>query len=521
MSSLVLPYVTLDLLKREKAKREAETSMHGFIKHGWSILEPGTEFHDGWHIHAIAEHLEACLAREIRQLIINIPPRHSKSLLSSCFFPAFTWIENPPERFLFASYAGSLSVRDSLKCRRLIQSDWYQNNWGHRFKLIGDQNSKMFYENDKTGYRMATSVGASTTGHGGDIIVVDDPLNALEATSDAALETTQQWWSQAMSTRLNNPKTGVKIVVMQRLHELDTTGHCLAEEGWEHLCLPAEFESSRRCVTSLGWVDPRKEDGELLWPEHFGRAELESLKKKLGTYGTAGQLQQRPAPEGGGILKEKYFRLWQSAKPVPTFLFIVQSWDTAYSDARDSADHTDPSAMTAWGVFLHEGRNCVMLLDAESEKLEYPSLKPRVISKWSDTYGPARQRANVMLIEKKASGQSLIQDMRRSHIPVVPYNPGRASKKQRTHLVAPIHESSCVYIPESSRQPDKPVSWARPFIKEVTTFPAAAHDDYNDTYTQALTYLRDAGWLEVDEVPEEEEEEFAEDSATKRNPYGA
>lgn len=517
MSIIVPSFITMDLLKREKAKREAETSMYGFIKHGWSILEPGTEFHDGWHIHAIAEHLEACLAREIRQLIINVPPRHSKSLLSSCFFPGYAWVENPTERFLFASYAGSLSVRDSLKCRRLIQSDWFQQNWGHRFKLIGDQNSKMFYENDKTGYRMATSVGASTTGHGGDIIVVDDPLNALEATSDVSLENTQTWWSQAMSTRLNNPKTGVKIVVMQRLHEQDTTGHCLAEGGWEHLCLPAEFESKRRCVTSLGWVDPRKEDGELLWPEHFGRPELEQLKKKLGSYGTAGQLQQRPAPEGGGILKEKFFCLWPAGDKIPDFQFILQSWDTAYSEDKTV---NDPSAMTAWGIFLHNGRNCAMLLDAESEFLHYPQLKPRVIAKWADVYGTRKQRANVMVIEKKASGQSLIQDMRVSAIPVVPYNPGRASKTQRAHLVAPIHESSCVYILESSKEPGMPVAWARPFVLEVTTFPTAVHDDYTDTYTQALSYLRDARWLEIETVPDDEEEEYADDQRRETNPYG-
>lgn len=516
MTAALSPAIMLDALKREKERREAEGSLAGFIKHGWSILEPGTEYHDGWHIHAIAEHLEACLNRDIKQLIINIPPRHSKSLLASCFFPCYSWIEAPEERFLFASYAASLSVRDSLKCRRLMQSDWFQERWGHRFQLIGDQNSKMFFENDKTGYRMATSVGASTTGHGGTIIVVDDPLNALEASSENTLETTQNWWSQAMSTRLNNPKTGVKIVVMQRLHELDTTGHCLAEGGWEHLCLPAEFESKRRCVTSLGWVDPRKEDGELLWPEHFGRTEVDKLKATLGTYGTAGQLQQRPAPEGGGILKEKYFKIWPADKPLPEFMFLLQSWDTAYSEDKTV---NDPSACTTYGVFRHEGTNCVMLIDALSEHMEYPVLKRKVISEYRAAYGPYNQRVDTLLIEKKASGQSIIQDLRVSNIPVVPYNPGRASKQQRAHTVAPLHEAGIIYIPESKSQPGSFANWALPFVQEVSTFPAAAHDDYTDTYTQALVLLRDQNWISIPGIEDEEEEEYADDVKPTRNPY--
>lgn len=514
----VSPAILMDAIKREKDKREAESSLAGFIKHGWGILEPGAEYHDGWHIHAIAEHLEACLAREIRQLVINIPPRHSKSLLAACFFPVFTWIADPEERFLFASYAASLSVRDSLKCRRLIQSAWFQERWGTQFKLIGDQNSKMFYENDKTGYRMATSVEASTTGHGGDIIVVDDPLNALEATSDKVLDSTAAWWSQAMSTRLNNPKTGVKIVVMQRLHDKDTTGQCLAEGGWEHLMLPAEFEPKRRCVTSLGWVDPRKEEGELLWPEHFGRSEVESLKKKLGSYGAAGQLQQRPSPEGGGILKEEYFQLWPHAKTIPDFMFVLQSWDTAYSE---DATLNDPSAMTAWGVFQHNGKRCILLLDVINEHLKYPELKSRVRAEYHAVYGENQVKADTTLVERKASGQSIIQDLRQSGLPVVPYNPGRASKTQRTHAVAPLHETCIVYIPESKNNPGQPVSWAKPFVEQTTKFPTAPHDDMHDTYTQTLTYLRDAGWIVAPEDEVEDEEEYADDVKPRTNPYAS
>ena len=218
-------------LQKEQQRRDASRSLDDFTKAAWHVIEPGTPYVDGWHLTAISEHLEAINKGHIRNLLINIPPRHMKSIQVAVMWPVFTWINRPDFRWLFASYAGSLSVRDSLKCRRLIESPWFQDLWGDRFQLTGDQNAKTFFENDHSGYRFATSVGASTTGHGGDCIVVDDPHNALEANSDAMRESTLEWWDQAMSTRLNNPKTGAKVVVMQRLHEKDLSGHILSQGG--------------------------------------------------------------------------------------------------------------------------------------------------------------------------------------------------------------------------------------------------------------------------------------------------
>lgn len=304
----------------------ARRSLYEFMRQAWPIVEPGTPFVDGWHLDAIAAHLEAVSAGHIRHLIVNIPPRHAKSLLVAVFWPCWEWIAHPERRWLFASYAASLSIRDSLKCRRIITSSWYQERWGDRFTLTNDQNAKIKFENNKTGYRLATSVGGAVTGEGGDRVIVDDPHNMLEAESDVEREKVLTWWDEAMSTRLNDPKTGARVIVMQRLHERDLTGHALEAGGYDHLCLPAEYEQTVR-VTSLGFVDPRTIEGALLWPERVGPAEIDRFKRDLGPYGYAGQMQQQPAPRTGGLFQRSWFQT-EDAAPV-SFAAAVRYWDKA------------------------------------------------------------------------------------------------------------------------------------------------------------------------------------------------
>ena len=249
----------VDDIDRELASR----SLREFIRQAWSTVEPATEFVPGWHLDAICDHLEAVTRGGLRNLVINIPPRHMKSLAVAVFWPCWEWISWPERRWLFSSYAASLSIRDSLKCRRLIESPWYQANWGDRFQLTSDQNAKQRFENNKSGYRLATSVGGAATGEGGDRIVVDDPHNVGEAESDLVRRAALDWWDQVMSTRLNDPKTGAKVIVMQRVHEADLTGHVLEQGGYELLCLPAEWEEGSTRVTSIGWSDPRSRTGRV------------------------------------------------------------------------------------------------------------------------------------------------------------------------------------------------------------------------------------------------------------------
>src|SRR5215813_600811 len=293
-------------IDRELARR----SLKEFVCLAWSVVEPSTPFVPGWHIDAIIEHLEAVTRAQIRNLLINVPPRHMKSLLVSVFWPAWEWIRFPERRWLYSSYAASLSTRDSVKCRRLIESPWYQERWRGRFALTSDQNTKGRFDNNRSGYRLSTSVGGAATGEGGDRIVCDDPHNVQEAESGAIRKATLDWWDVTMSTRVNDPKTSAKVVVMQRCHQQDLSGHLIEQGGWDHLCLPAEYEGPR-AATSIGFIDPRQQHGELLWAERFGPAELESLKRSLGSYAAAGQLQQRPSPAEGGLFKRHWFRFWQ------------------------------------------------------------------------------------------------------------------------------------------------------------------------------------------------------------------
>src|SRR5882724_54059 len=329
-------YVNLLLrpdLIQEIDRELATRSLRAFIQQAWPVLQPATPFVPGWHIDALCEHLEAITYGQIRNLVINIPPRHMKSLAVSVFWPCWEWARWPERRWLFASYAESLSLRDSRHCRTVVQSPWYRCNWGDVFVLTEDQNEKRRFDNDKTGYRIASSVGGANTGEGGDRIVCDDPHNVKEAESDAARKGVCDWYDQVMSTRVNDPKTAARVIIMQRVHEADLSGHVLAQGGYEHLCLPAEYEGSKR-TTVIGWSDPRTELGELLWPERFGHAEIAELKLRLGSYGAAGQLQQRPSPAEGGILKRHWWRRYQSNEHPLRLDVMIQSWDLAFKDTK-------------------------------------------------------------------------------------------------------------------------------------------------------------------------------------------
>jgi predicted phage terminase large subunit-like protein len=459
-SSRRLP--TLGEVRAEKARR----SLSEYIRQAWHVVEPATPYTHGWHIDAISEHLQAVSDGQIRNLLINMPPRHMKSLAVSVFWPTWEWISAPSVRWLFASYALSLSIRDSLKCRRVIQSPWYQANWGHVYGLADDQNAKIRFENDKRGYRLATSVDGARTGEGGDRIVVDDPHNVRDADSELKRLSTLSWWDEAMATRLNDPKTGAKVIVMQRVHAEDLSGHVLEQGGWEHLSLPAEYEPTTY-VTGIGWSDPRTEPGELLWPERVGPAEIASLKAQLGSYGFAGQMQQRPSPRGGGMFKRHWWGRYAAFDPNAARR-IIQVWDTAFS-TRNSADY---SVCSTWA----ETETGLLVLDVLRERLEFPDLK-RVAR---DLY--ARWNPEAVLVEDKASGQSLIQELRReTGLPIIPV-PVDSDKIVRASAATPMVEAGRVALPE-----DAP--WVADWIEEHAAFPNGAHDDQVDTTSMAIARL--------------------------------
>lgn len=519
MGAVASPIILLDAIKREKLYRAAEASLVEFTRQAWPIIEPTTKFVDNWHVHAIAEHLEAISAGEMGNLLINIPPGCMKSILVSVMWPAWEWIVDPSLRILGASYGEDLAVRDAQKTRDIIISEWYQARWNHvQIKKGSDQKTK--YDLTASGWRMATSVGGRATGSHPRRKIVDDPHSAKQAQSDAERKTAVEWVGNTLSTR-GASQGAITVVVMQRLHEMDVSGFILSElkDDYEHLFIPMRYEpGTAKKRTSIGWKDPRTKEGSLLWPELFPEKVLAKIETALGSYGTAGQMQQRPAPAGGGILKTAHFQLWPQDRALPTFDAVIQSWDTAFTERSTG----DPSACTVWGAGRFEGKQVAILLDYDAATLAYPALKKKVIADWGNLYGEDKRHADFVLVEKKASGQSIIQDLQVAGIPVKGYNPGNADKVARAHMTAPILETDCIYVLESKANPGKPVSWAQPFIDECALFPNGAHDDGVDTFTQTMIYFRDAELIASPAVePDDEEDEVDYSKQRRTNPYGS
>lgn len=441
-----------------------------YTKNAWKIVEPDPLV-EGWHLQAVCEHLEAVSRKQIRNLIICIPPRHTKSLEVAVFWPSWEWgpFNRPQTRWLCMSYSSDLSIRDSVKCRTLMQSKWYRERWGSKFVLQGDQNAKERYNNVRGGYRIASSVGGVGTGEGGDRLVIDDPININEAHSAVVRKSVNNWWDSVMPTRLNNPKSGAKVIIMQRSHSDDLVGHIkeTSAENYEWLVLPAEFEPSTRCQTSIGFIDPRVNEGDLLWPQRFGPKEIGQLKKDLGSYSYAAQFQQRPSPMEGGILKRHWWKFY-TERPVPAYFdFIFQSWDLAFK----GLDTSSYVCGQVWGV---KDANRY-LLDETREHLDFVQ-----------TLGAVRNltmrwpKAALKIVEEKANGAAVISSLKNEISGLVAWNP-EGSKESRAFAVSPEVESGNVYLPSALICP-----WIDAWIEETALFPNGPHNDRVDAFTQAM-----------------------------------
>lgn len=388
-----------------------------------------------------------------------------KSLLVAVFWPTWLWgpAGKPHIQFLFGSYALQLATRDNLKRRRLIQSAWYQKRWGHVFQLTGDQNAKTRFENDHNGHCLITSPDSATTGEGGDVIIVDDPHNAKEAHSEAARANVEIWWNESLGTRHNDPKTGIRGIIAQRVHEGDLCGLVLAEGGVTHLCLPAEFEPDHPYLSPVDW---RTEPGELLWPERFGPPQLAKLKRGLGSYGSAGQLQQRPSPAEGGIIKRNWLRYY--TLPPTQYDKIILSWDATFKDTKSS----DYVVGQVWG---RQGGN-FFLLDQVRDRMDITATMAAIkaqVARWPQAVGK--------LVEDKANGPAIITMLKNAIPGLIPVEP-MGSKEARLSAVAPVFESGNVFIPGSA-------VWTQDYVSELTNFPGAANDDQVDATSQALNHL--------------------------------
>lgn len=329
---MMSPLKEIKTVKTELAERK----LYKFVEQVWPTIEPTSPFQKGWHIEAICDHLEGLSRRQIRNLLILVPPRHTKSVTASVCFNPWMWINDPSSRFMYASYSSSLSQEHSVLSRRVIDSDWYQERWGSSFKLTTDQNIKTHYENTKRGYRISTSVGGTVTGHGADFLCLDDPHNLESIHSDASRIGVYQFYKKVWHSRLNDPKTGCRFCIMQRGHQNDIASYMMDEFGYEVLSLPTEYDPKRSCVTSLGFQDPRTREGELLCPGRKGQREVDEDKKIKGRDFET-QDNQNPQPEEGVMFKRAWFQL-VDVMPVKGRVATARFWDCAATEVTPGKD---------------------------------------------------------------------------------------------------------------------------------------------------------------------------------------
>ena len=458
---------TFAALKKEKAER----SLSEFIAQAWKVIEPGTTYVDNWHIDLISEYLQAVDISEILRLIINIPPRFMKSIQTTVCYPAWTWTKKPEKRFVKVSYSDSLSRKHNVLCRDIIKSPWYQSNWHDRFKIKDDVDRQNEFKNDLHGMMYSTSVGGSLTGEGGDVIIVDDPQNPLMANSATEREASIAFFRNTLQTRLNDPKKGAIIIIMQRLHENDLTGYVLSEElGYTHLCLPAEAEERTVVHFPISKKIIVREEGDILNPERFDKKILADLKRSMGSAQYAGQFQQTPAPAEGIIFKREWMGNFFTQAPHQTNL--IQTWDMPFTKSEGSAKCAGlVMGRTGADIFIHD------LVNDKMEFTESVAAVKTVTGKWP--------KARAKVIENKANGQAIVSYLRKSIPGLVEFNP-RGSKEERAMSITPYFEAGNVYFPDPATHP-----WVHDLINDLLIFPKGTYKDTVDALVQGILYLMD------------------------------
>jgi predicted phage terminase large subunit-like protein len=441
------------------------------------VIEPTTPLVWSWHMEAVASHLQAVTEGRVRKLLINIPPRSSKSTLVSVLWPTWEWSRDPSGRWLFASYSLDLSTRHSLQRIRIIQSDWYQERYGDRVALSRDMANKREFENTATGYMIATSVGGTVTGRGGNRLILDDPHNVGEAGSDVIRAGVLDWFNTAWATRRNNATASSEVCIMQRIHEDDVAGEILRAGGWDHLNIPMEFDPEAARETSIGWRDPRAARGDLLCPERWPTEVVADLKARLGSYAYAGQYQQRPAPAEGGLFRREWFgyydlvdggrvRLDDGVCLDPRSHIRFVTVDLAAS-LRESADYT---VIAVWGLY-RSNPSKLILLDLERERIEGPDILPRV-HRAVRTWG-----AKSAYIERAGFQLAFVQAAKRAGIPVRELEADK-DKVSRSMTAQAMMEAGRILFPRNA-------GWLADYERELLLFPTGSHDDQVDVTSYA------------------------------------
>lgn len=497
------------LLKRTDAEL-MKRSFPEFVRQAWHVVNPGEAVVWGPHLDAICKHIQWCfeelfrvrrerkdgvprediVRQAVQNLMINVPPRSAKSLIVAVFAPVWAWLHDPTLKLRCTS--GNLRVSDACSDQSydLCTSAWFRETFEPAWEVRGDRTAKRRWENTLGGVRISQPMGAQVTGEGTDVIIVDDPHDAKDVGSEKLRMRVLWKWDRALRNRVEDPDFNLRICIMQRLHETDFAGHVLEKGGWIHLCIPMEFEVDRRCSTPMldedtgaPWRDWREAPGELMLPAYFTREFVEQEKKELGSYGYAGQMQQRPAPEDGGLFRKTWFgdfdAYWTEAgdpdwKRMPKIDQIYVTIDATFTES-DTSDFVSIQVIGRAGRFRY-------ILDNVTRRMDFVKMMAAlrdVLQRWS-TGG---RKITAILIEKAANGSAATSMLQSAGIGAVIEIKPEGGKFSRAAAVAPFCEAGDVLLP-------KGVPWRDGWLHELAVFPNGAHDDQVDAFTQGLNFMR-------------------------------
>ncbi len=477
-----------DVVGPAQEKRRCEESLAEFVKCGWHVLEPSTPLVWNWHLDTLCAYLEALYYGKIKRLIVNIPPGTMKSLVASVFFEAWIWTIDPGYRFLCGSNEGTLATRDSLRMRQLVESGWYQRHWGDRVQMSKDQAEKTLFTNTARGHRESQGVLGKVTGKRGDMLVWDDPHDTKQTDSDVIRQGVLDAYDNAWSSRRNNLATSPILVIMQRIHDNDITAHLMRKaQGWVRLAIPMRYDSevtfdAGKDIGRPDLNDPRKVEGELMFPARFPEEAVRDLEEDLGAYGTAGQLQQRPSPKGGGEFKKAWVCYWRTPPKGGNRYIIVDPAGERKPGVKGKRDNT------AIGVIELCADGNYYLIDGVRDRLNLEE-RTKLLFKWHRQYKPVGvgyeqygMQTDIAHIKSKMEEESY-------RFRVIELG-GSMRKEDRIRRLIPLFSRGKFWLPETLHRTNvegKTVDIIDLFIEqEYLRFPVAKFDDFFDMLSRIL-----------------------------------
>ncbi len=481
----------LQAIRAEKAHR----NLHDFIQEAWHIVEPKRPFVSNWHVEAICDALEAVALNQIQNLIINVPPRTSKSTISTIMFQPWVWTKWPHLRWIAASYSAELSMSHSAKARKIMMSPWYRRHFGDKFTITNGAIKEI--ENSVVGYRLTTSVDGMATGRGGDIIVVDDPHNVKEAHSDVKLKNVIRWYDGTMRSRAEGDVRDLRmILIMQRVHDNDLSGHLLRGGGYKHLCLPMEYNPKAKCtVPEIDFEDPRTDDKEILDKKRFDIHWIDKRKgennggknptliREMDSWSWAGQYGQDPVPLEGGMAKLEWFKkVFYDDDPLDIYdksYKVFMSWDMNFKDDEEAKGDTSYVVGTLWGKI---GPDFYLINMSRAQIGFNDTLK--AFQKMVIDFPKAQEK----LVEDRANGTAIMATLRNKIPGIIPVDTNNDPKVVRFGSILWLIEAGNVRLPNPEKKGNE---WVKDVLDEVCRFPKASRDDIVDSMTHGLVRFQE------------------------------